>query len=45
MCTRLTREKDDDKEEATWQEYLANIMRKRGSSWAKLYKACKELSG
>jgi len=36
--------KDEEKDTATWQEYLANVMRKRGSGWRPLYEACKELS-
>ena len=35
--------KDEEKDRATWQEYLANVMRKRGRDWQDLYKACKEL--
>ncbi len=37
--------KEDSKDVAVWQEYLENIMKKRGSEWAPLYKACKELVG
>lgn len=35
--------KEDAKDEAVFIEYLENIMKKRGSAWAELYKACKEL--
>lgn len=36
--------KDEEKDQATWDEYLTNIMRKRGSGWRQLYEACKELA-
>ena len=32
--------KDEDKDHAVWQEYLKNVMKKRGSEWRDLYKAC-----
>lgn len=35
--------KDEDKDAAAWKEYLENVMKKRGSEWLGLYKACKEL--
>ena len=35
--------KDDDKDVIAWKEYLENVMKKRGSEWLGLYKACKEL--
>lgn len=35
--------KDDDKDSVVWKEYLENVMKKRGSHWLGLYKACKEL--
>jgi len=35
--------KDEEKDQATWREYLSNVMRKRGRDWQPLYKACKEL--
>ena len=35
--------KDEDKDRATWREYLANVMRKRGKAWQPLYEACSEL--
>jgi MoxR-like ATPase len=35
--------KEDAKDEAVFIEYLENIMKKRGSAWVELYKACKEL--
>jgi MoxR-like ATPase len=34
--------KEDSKDEAVFVEYLENVMKKRGSEWAELYKACKE---
>ncbi|MBD5130908.1 MAG: AAA family ATPase [Ruminococcaceae bacterium] len=36
--------KDDDKDVLAWKEYLENIMKKRGSAWSGLYKACRELN-
>lgn len=35
--------KDEGKDAASWEEYLENIMKKRGSKWLGLYKECKEL--
>lgn len=35
--------KDEDKDNIAWKEYLENVMKKRGSKWSGLYKACKEL--
>ena len=35
--------KDEDKDQVAWKEYLENMMKKRGSEWLGLYKACKEL--
>jgi MoxR-like ATPase len=35
--------KEDSKDEAVFVEYLENVLKKRGSEWADLYKACKEL--
>ncbi len=35
--------KEDSKDEAVFVEYLENVMKKRGSDWSDLYKACKEL--
>ena len=34
--------KDEAKDSAVWTEYLENVMRKRGKSYAKLYSECKE---
>lgn len=36
--------KDEGKDTLAWKEYLENIMKKRGSHWGGLYKACKELN-
>lgn len=35
--------KDDEKDAVAWKEYLENVMKKRGSGWLGLYKACREL--
>lgn len=35
--------KDEGKDSASWEEYLENIMKKRGAKWLGLYKECKEL--
>lgn len=35
--------KDESKDAASWEEYLENIMKKRGAKWLGLYKECKEL--
>lgn len=32
--------KDEEKDQAVWQEYLKNVMKKRGSAWRDLYNAC-----
>lgn len=36
--------KDEDKDKGVWQEYLENVMKKRGSEWRSLYNACMELN-
>jgi MoxR-like ATPase len=36
--------KEDERDAATWTEYLENIMKKRGAEWRDLYVACKELT-
>lgn len=36
--------KDDDKDSLYFKEYLENVMKKRGSAWAELYQACRELN-
>ena len=35
--------KDEDKDKISWTEYLENVMKKRGSAWLPLYRACREL--
>ncbi|MEM7675583.1 MAG: ATPase, partial [Myxococcota bacterium] len=34
--------KDEDKDQAVWQEYLKNVMKKRGAEWRDLYRACSD---
>jgi MoxR-like ATPase len=34
--------KDEEKDRAVWQEYLANIMKKRGAEWRPLFTSCSE---
>lgn len=34
--------KDEEKDKTTWQEYLTNVMKKRGADWRGLYNACSE---
>ena len=34
--------KDEDKDRLVWQEYLANVLKKRGAEWRPLYAACVE---
>ncbi len=34
--------KDESKDYVVWQEYLKNVMKKRGASWRPLYNACME---
>jgi MoxR-like ATPase len=34
--------KDEDKDKTVWQEYLANVLKKRGAEWRPLYTACSE---
>ncbi len=36
--------KEEEKDTVAWKEYLENVMKKRGSQWAGLYRACKELN-
>jgi MoxR-like ATPase len=35
--------KDEEKDKTVWQEYLANVLKKRGAEWRPLYTACSEL--
>ena len=37
--------KEEVKDGKVWEEYLENIMKKRGSKWVGLYKECRELNG
>ena len=34
--------KDEEKDKIVWQEYLSNVLKKRGSDWRPLYTACSE---
>jgi MoxR-like ATPase len=34
--------KDEEKDKIVWQEYLANVMKKRGAQWRPLFTACSE---
>ena len=34
--------KDEEKDRVVWQEYLANVLKKRGAEWRPLYAACSE---
>jgi len=34
--------KDEEKDKVVWQEYLANVLKKRGAEWRPLYTACSE---
>ncbi len=34
--------KDEEKDKITWQEYLTNVMKKRGAEWRGLFNACSE---
>jgi MoxR-like ATPase len=34
--------KDEEKDRTVWQEYLANVLKKRGAEWRPLYAACSE---
>jgi len=36
--------KDEDKDRVSWKEYLENVMKKRGSTWLPLYRACRDLN-
>lgn len=36
--------KDEEKDNVVWQEYLKNVMKKRGAAWRPLYTACVEHS-
>jgi MoxR-like ATPase len=34
--------KDEEKDRVVWQEYLSNVLKKRGAEWRPLYAACTE---
>jgi MoxR-like ATPase len=34
--------KDEEKDKIVWQEYLSNVMKKRGAEWRPLFTACSE---
>jgi hypothetical protein len=34
--------KDEEKDKIVWQEYLSNVLKKRGAEWRPLYTACAE---
>lgn len=34
--------KDEEKDRVVWQEYLANVLKKRGAEWRPLFAACSE---
>lgn len=34
--------KDEEKDRTTWQEYLTNVVKKRGAEWRPLFTACSE---
>lgn len=34
--------KDEEKDKIVWQEYLTNVLKKRGADWRPLYTACAE---
>ncbi len=34
--------KDEEKDKNVWQEYLSNVMKKRGAEWRPLFTACSE---
>lgn len=35
--------KDEAKDQLVWEEYLENIMKKRGAAWRELYLACRQV--
>jgi MoxR-like ATPase len=36
--------KDEEKDRVVWQEYLSNVLKKRGAEWRPLFAACTELN-
>jgi hypothetical protein len=37
--------KDEEKDHVVWEEYLKNVMKKRGSDWRPLFNACSQQQG
>jgi MoxR-like ATPase len=37
--------RDEEKDRTTWQEYLTNVLKKRGAEWRPLFNACSEHNG
>jgi MoxR-like ATPase len=37
--------KDEEKDKIVWQEYLSNVLKKRGAEWRPLFTACSEHNG
>ena len=37
--------KDEEKDKIVWQEYLSNVLKKRGAEWRDLFTACAEHNG
>lgn len=37
--------KEEEKDTLAWKEYLENVMKKRGSHWSGLFRACRDLNG
>ena len=33
---------DEEKDKIVWQEYLSNVLKKRGAEWRPLFTACSE---
>lgn len=36
--------KDEEKDKLVWQEYLDNVLKRRGSEWREIYHACREMN-
>jgi len=34
--------KDEEKDRVVWQEYLSNVLKKRGAEWRPLFTSCSE---
>ena len=37
--------REEERDTLAWKEYLENVMKKRGSHWSGLYRACRDLNG